>query len=574
MFWSTIVVAFSIWGSFCTPLFDLSWQNEFVVLGQQVANTFNLTNCWVCGGPLGLESWPWTAVPISPEWLVSNYSEVENDTYWEESVPSPWPVRYPAQGKYCLNRTQEGGIFVGNSRCVWTYTYGNHCLTDGCKPINCSQPRNESPLPGPQEYCTLLDSHDESFVPRWLGWAWVNQTGHRKQFSNFWSSTNQTNNHLNVACSWHHGFGAWECKFTDKTYSQLPDGTQIWWSYDNKDCQGNLITLPDGLPLCWGSTEEVTKTVDRLLMNGPSNHPLGVNNSTYFQIPWTPTGLFENGTRALKGHYWVCGQHAYKLLPANWTGVCYVGVIRPLFFLLPEDEGDGLGVKVYNDLNRYRRSIDTSVVGGNGQSWGKDEWTPQRIIQHYGPATWNLNEWVRSAREPIYNLNCIIRLQAALEIITNGTARALDLLADQATQMRAAIFQHRMVLDYLRAEEGGVCGKLNDSNCCLRIDDSGKIVKQITAGIRKLAHVPVQTGKGWDVDIFSWLPGGPWVKRVLFYLLCGFAMLTFLPCILLCFTQLIQRVVTNMEFVPTVSPEGVKQIRAVHRSMPSAVRIV
>ncbi|NXV89842.1 ENR1 protein, partial [Calonectris borealis] len=58
------------------------------------------------------------------------------------------------------------------------------------------------------------------------------------------------------------------------------------------------------------------------------------------------------------------------------------------------------------------------------------------------------------------NLNCIIRLQAFLETITNEAAHALDVLADQATQMRTAIFQHRMVLDYLLAEEGGICGKL------------------------------------------------------------------------------------------------------------------
>ncbi|NXU32169.1 ENR1 protein, partial [Thalassarche chlororhynchos] len=76
-------------------------------------------------------------------------------------------------------------------------------------------------------------------------------------------------------------------------------------------------------------------------------HPLGVGNTTYFQIPRTATGPFENGTWALKGHYWICGHHAYKQLPKNWTGVCYVGLIRPLFFLLPEeDEGDRLGVKL------------------------------------------------------------------------------------------------------------------------------------------------------------------------------------------------------------------------------------
>ncbi|NWX47235.1 ENR1 protein, partial [Steatornis caripensis] len=58
------------------------------------------------------------------------------------------------------------------------------------------------------------------------------------------------------------------------------------------------------------------------------------------------------------------------------------------------------------------------------------------------------------------NLNCVIRLQAILEIITNETARALDLLVDQATQMQTTILQHCMVLNYLLAEEGGVCGKL------------------------------------------------------------------------------------------------------------------
>ncbi|XP_052631211.1 uncharacterized protein LOC128136108 [Harpia harpyja] len=265
------------------PLFDL-WQNEFMALGQQVANTFNLTNCWVCDRPLSLESWPWTAVPISPEWLVSNYSEVKNDSYWGEDT-QPWTIQYPVQGEYCLNRTQKGGIPVGNSKCNWTYTYDNHCLTDGCRPIDCSNHGAAVSLPerDDQAYCRLLSSSSPNFVPHWPGWAWVNQTGHRKQFSHFWSSTNQSNNGLNVTCFWHHGSGAWKCRLTDKMYSRLPDGTQILWSSDNKDhCQGHLSIGPDGLPICWGTTEEVGKTVDKLLMNGPSDHPLEVGNSTYF----------------------------------------------------------------------------------------------------------------------------------------------------------------------------------------------------------------------------------------------------------------------------------------------------
>ena len=282
--------------------------------------------------------------------------------------------------------------------------------------------------------------------------------------------------------------------------------------------------------------------------------PLGNKDTLYYHAPkgkdgWD--GHFPNGTWALKGHYWVCGKHAYKRLPGNWSGICYGGYIRPLFFLLSQTQGNHLGIRLYDDLNRVKRSIDTSLSGDSAQKWGKDEWPPERIIQHYGPATWNPNELISGAREPIYNLNRIIRLQAILEVVTNQTATALDLLADQSTQMRNAIFQHRMVLDYLLAEEGGVCGKLNDSNCCLQIDDNGKVVKQIRKEIRKLAHVPVQTWKGMDWDFFSWLPGEPWVKRMLFLFLCGIVTLLFIPCMIPCFTLLIRRVINSTQFVMT-----------------------
>ncbi|NXH21547.1 ENR1 protein, partial [Bucco capensis] len=56
-------------------------------------------------------------------------------------------------------------------------------------------------------------------------------------------------------------------------------------------------------------------------------------------------------------------------------------------------------------------------------------------------------------------LNRIIRLQVTVEIISNQTASALELLTTQQIQTRAAVYQNRLALDYLLAEEGGVCGK-------------------------------------------------------------------------------------------------------------------
>uniref|UniRef100_A0A8C0GR01 Uncharacterized protein n=1 Tax=Chelonoidis abingdonii TaxID=106734 RepID=A0A8C0GR01_CHEAB len=150
--------------------------------------------------------------------------------------------------------------------------------------------------------------------------------------------------------------------------------------------------------------------------------------------------------------------------------------------------------------------------------------------------------------EPIYNLNRIIRLQAVLEIVTNQTATALDLLADQSTQMRNAIYQHHMVLDYLLAEEGGVCAKLNESNCCLQIDDNGKVVKQLTKEMRKLAHVPVQTWGGWNTDWFtSWLPQIGWLRRgflfVIFFIATLLTLACFAPCLVALFKRMANQIV-------------------------------
>ena len=47
------------------------------------------------------------------------------------------------------------------------------------------------------------------------------------------------------------------------------------------------------------------------------------------------------------------------------------------------------------------------------------------------------------------------------------------------------------------------------------------------SGDQKIAHVPVQTWKGLDSDLFAWLPGGPCVKGIPFDLECAVATLLF-----------------------------------------------
>uniref|UniRef100_A0A8D0BIE7 Envelope glycoprotein n=1 Tax=Salvator merianae TaxID=96440 RepID=A0A8D0BIE7_SALMN len=147
-------------------------------------------------------------------------------------------------------------------------------------------------------------------------------------------------------------------------------------------------------------------------------------------------------------------------------------------------------------------------------------------------------------RTPIYMLNRIIRLQTVLEIVTNETALALNILVRQNTKLLTAVYQNRLALDWLLAIEGGVCGKFNLSDCCLLLDEVGIVIQDITDRMVKTAHVPVQTWKplielptmnGW----FSWLGGLEGMAGAICALL--------LLCILLpCIIPLILHVLCNM----------------------------
>jgi hypothetical protein len=126
-----------------------------------------------------------------------------------------------------------------------------------------------------------------------------------------------------------------------------------------------------------------------------------------------------------QGLYWLCGNQAYNVLPSSWFGSCVLGSIRPSFILLPLRQGEKLGVPIYEE--KISRQKHGALQIGN---WNDNEWPSERIIQYYGSATWAEDKsWDYCT--PIYMLNHIIRLQAIVEIRTNKTARALNLLANK-----------------------------------------------------------------------------------------------------------------------------------------------
>ncbi|RMC03708.1 hypothetical protein DUI87_19700 [Hirundo rustica rustica] len=214
----------------------------------------------------------------------------------------------------------------------------------------------------------------------------------------------------------------------------------------------------------------------------------GTGNEEERRRPFETRGDYWEAPNYL---FWICGDTAYTKLPGDWSGSCTIGNIKPAFFLLPKRLGAHLGVPVYDNLGKVeQKKRDTLTIGGD-QKWKGKLWTPEEIIKTYGAATWAQDgSW--GYRTPIYMLNRIIRLQAVLEMVSNRTALALDHISDQLTQTRAVIYQIHLAVDYLSADEGGICGKFNSSECCLEIDDKSAVIKNISKEIRKLAYAENQ----------------------------------------------------------------------------------
>lgn len=228
--------------------------------------------------------------------------------------------------------------------------------------------------------------------------------------------------------------------------------------------------------------------------------------------------------------YWICGNLAYERLPLNWSGSCVLGWIKPSFFLLPIQSRQVLGVPVYHLMGRHRRRRDVDTVFSKfpckevAQYEKSIIWDLEWIVCTYGQATY---------RTPIYMLNWIIRLQAVLDLAGQRVDKALNILSD-TTDRIWTVDQNRLALDYLLAKEGGVCGKFNLSNCCLQIDKTGKVIKQLTTEMRQLTHNAAQDWKGFDFNqIFgSWFPKLPGLQAIMAFIGLIVARCVILPCIL------------------------------------------
>lgn len=73
-------------------------KNLFIDLAERISQQLNLTNCWVCGGTLTSESWPWRGVSIGPLKFL-RLSEISPTTQKDNDI---WQLGNTVIGEECI----------------------------------------------------------------------------------------------------------------------------------------------------------------------------------------------------------------------------------------------------------------------------------------------------------------------------------------------------------------------------------------------------------------------------------------------------------------------------------------
>uniref|UniRef100_A0AAX7UHM8 Envelope polyprotein n=1 Tax=Astatotilapia calliptera TaxID=8154 RepID=A0AAX7UHM8_ASTCA len=265
------------------------------------------------------------------------------------------------------------------------------------------------------------------------------------------------------------------------------------------------------------------------------NRKLGRNRncSQTFRMPQDRKAQtsFLNGTYWVQGTAWACGSRTYFTIPPNSTGLCAPILVSDHTF------------RVFHQ-NQPRRKRNTDDVQPHDPIWGSDVpaefklWTTGQKVLH------SLFPWVGTGKNTLR----IETLDYQFGLFLNSSTKMNKAQNEEIDAIRIVVMQHRVALDMILAERGGLCVLFN-TTCCTYISDNVQSLTMTTAldKLRQLSNAQQQDYVMNNEDWLTWLLSGSWktlvikglvLIGVLLLLLCLFS-----TCILPCIRSMIDKMV-------------------------------
>lgn len=238
------------------------------------------------------------------------------------------------------------------------------------------------------------------------------------------------------------------------------------------------------------------------------------------------------------GIMWSCGTKAFHTLPSKfqWSGCCHPSVVTTGITILYEHPHVRIVREISGPPSNYKGYVLT------------DPWT--------SPSA-NIGWSVFLGGGTTAALNKINGLAWSVLQLANETESGLSLINMEMTAIRTAVIQHRLALDILLAEKGGMC-KLINASCCFHIPDERDNITNIIKHMQDAIQDPPTAGNSWFSWIESW--GQEWLSWTLttvapvltiFFLFCIFA-----PCLLKCALNILMKKRTSSPTFLQADVEG------------------
>uniref|UniRef100_A0A3P8SW19 Envelope polyprotein n=1 Tax=Amphiprion percula TaxID=161767 RepID=A0A3P8SW19_AMPPE len=244
--------------------------------------------------------------------------------------------------------------------------------------------------------------------------------------------------------------------------------------------------------------------------------------------------------------WWYCGGQILRgTLPISWTGTCtIVNLVMPVkHFSLTAHIVAELHATSHSLASRRKRSAtlfnpDTFNLEHNSPVYIDAIGIPRGVPNEYKQANQVAAVWesIFLWITPNKNVDRINYIHYNVQRLTNLTRDAIQGVAEQLHATSLMTYQTRMAVDFLLAEQGGVCAMFGDQ-CCTFIPNNtapdGSVSKAL-AGLRSLSN-ELKERSGIKDPFPGWLDAwfGKWgglVKSFLMGALIAIALLVVIGC--------------------------------------------